>query len=272
MYNYLNFNIMKTRVLLVAMAFATGLFFTSCEKEEVAKPVISSIEYGSSHDNPDSHTAYQGGDMHIDAEIVAEGKIDYITVELHPEGEEQEEGHEHEGWEYDSTYTEGFNGLKNATFHKHIKISSETTPGEYHFHFIVVDMKGNQVTYEGDVEILEEESNIAVSNLSVNGGVHDVSKASGSFTISFDASVETGTLASYSIEVHSEPESGNEADEFKLMDDEFTDSFNGLTNASVNKTVSIDAAAPLGEYHVEIVIIDSEANEKIVSAHIDLEN
>ncbi len=263
----------KFKTLVVFFTVAIIAILSSCDKndEVVPKPIINSIEYGSGHDNPDSHTAYQGGDMHIEAEIVAEGKIDYIMVEIHPEGEEEDD-HDHEEWEYDSTYTEGFTGLKNATFHKHIDIDATATPGDYHLHFIVVDMEGNQVMYEGELEILEEESNIEVSNLSINGGEHDVSKASGSFTISFDASVETGTLAKYSIEVHSEPESGNEEDEFKLMDDEFTDNFSGLTTASVNKTVSIDAAAPLGEYHVEIVIVDSESNEKIVSAHIDLED
>lgn len=271
MYNQINFKIMNTRILIIIMTFAIGFFMASCEKEDdVAKPEITSIEYGSSHEDSDSHTAYQGGDMHIEAEILAEGKIDYITVELHPEGEEEEEEHEHEGWEYDSTYTEGFNGLKNATFHKHIEIGSEATPGEYHFHFIVVDMEGNQVTYEGDVEILEAISNIEVSNLTINGGEHDVSKASGSFIISFDASVETGTLASYSIEIHNHPESGNEEDEFKLIDSEFTDNFNGLTSATVSQSVTIDSSAPLGEYHVEIIIHDSEDNEKEVSGHIDL--
>ncbi len=244
--------------------------FTSCEDDdELSKPEINMLELGLE----DSHVAYQGADFHIEAEIVAEGKIDYIMVEIHPEGEEEEElGHEHEEWEFDSIYTEGFTGLKNATFHKHIDIDATAEAGEYHFHFIVVDMEGNQVTYEGDIEIQEAISNINVLNLSVNGDEHDVSKASGSFIISFDASTESGTLASYSIEVHNHPASGLEEDEFKIIDNEFTDSFSGLTSASVSNTITIDAAAPLGEYHVEIVIVDSEANEKVVSAHIDLED
>lgn len=248
------------------------MFLASCEKDEdVAKPVVSSIEYGSGHDNPNSKTAYQGGDMHIEAEIEAMGKIDYIKVEIHSEGEE---GHEHEGdgWEYDSTYTEGFKGLKNATFHKHVEIGSLATPGTYHLHFIVVDMEGNQVTYEGELEILEEISNIAISNLSINGGVHDVSKASGSFTITFNALATTGTLAKYNIEVHNHPASGKEEDEFKIIDSEFTTNFSGLTSASASQSITINSSAPLGEYHVEITIVDSENNDKVVSGHIDLVN
>ncbi|NBC81847.1 MAG: DUF4625 domain-containing protein [Bacteroidetes bacterium] len=268
---------MNTRVLIMALIFVTGIFITSCEKDEdVAKPVINSIEYGSGHDNPNSHSAHVGGDMHIEAVIEAEGKIDNIKIEIHPEGEheheeehEHEREHEHEAWEYDSTYTE-FSGLKNTTFHKHILIGDHAEPGHYHFHFVVTDMEGNQASFEDELEIMEEESNIEISNLSINNDEHDVSKANGSFDISFDASVTHGTLDKYSIEVHNHPESGNEEDEVKLIDNEFTEGFNGLNSASASQTISIDDSAPLGEYHVEIVVLDSEGNEKVVSGHIDL--
>ncbi len=271
--NYLKISIMKTAIKTMALIFiaSSTLFFTSCDDDDdvVAPPVIESIEFGSGHENPNSHTVQQGGNMHVEAKIKAEGKVDYIHVEIHPEGDHEHEG-DHEEWAYDSTYTEGFRGVIDPTFHKHIEIGKQAEPGHYHFHFIVTDMAGNQVSYEEELEILEEESNIEVSNLSINGGEHDVSKASGSFIISFDASATEGTLAKYSIEVHNHPESGNEEDEVKLMDSEFTDGFNGLTSASASQTISIDASAPLGEYHVEIVILDSEENEKVVSAHIDL--
>ena len=162
MYRQLNFKMMKTKILLVAFVLTVGMFFTSCDKEEeIAKPEITSIEYGSSHENSDDHIAILGDDMHIEAAIYAEGKVDYITVEIHPEGEEEEEEEEHEGWEFDSTYTEGFNGVKNPTFHKHIEISASADTGEYHFHFIVVDMEGNQVIYEGDIEIQQPDDEIA---------------------------------------------------------------------------------------------------------------
>ena len=73
MNNQLKFKIMNTRILLVVIAFATGLFLTSCEKEdEVAKPVISGLELGIGN----SHVAYIGADLHIETEIVAEGKIE----------------------------------------------------------------------------------------------------------------------------------------------------------------------------------------------------
>jgi type 1 fimbria pilin len=270
MLNIFKIRIMNKKVVFIAFTAIAGLIISSCEKdEEVPKPVIESIEFGSGHENPNNHAAYAGGDMHIEAKIKAEEKVDYINVEIHPEGEHEHEG-EHGEWAYDSTFTEGFRGVIDPTFHKHIQIGDQAVPGHYHFHFTVTDMVGNQVSYEEELEILETESNIEVSNLSINGGEHDVSKTDGSFIISFNASATEGTLAKYSIEVHNHPESGNEEDEVKLMDSEFTDGFNGLTSASASQAVSVDASAPLGEYHVEIVILDSEENEKVVSGHIDL--
>jgi hypothetical protein len=152
---------MKTRVLLIAMAFATGLFFTSCDKEEeVAKPVISILELGL--DN--SHVAYIGADLHIEAEIVAEGKIDKITVEIH-----QEEGSSEE---IDTTYTE-FSGLKNTTFHKHVGIPSTTVAGTYHCHITVIDMEGNSTTVEDEISIEElvdtEAPEITISSAPTSG-------------------------------------------------------------------------------------------------------
>jgi len=268
--------ISKFKILSILLSVAIFATFSSCKKDDdtVPKPTISGVEYGSSHDNPEDHQATAGDNMHLEAEILAEGKINYITVEIHPEGEEEHEeaehDHHHEGWEYDSTYTEGFSGLKNATFHKHIDIPASAEPGHYHLHFIVVDMEGNQSIFEGEIEILEAESNIAVTNLTINGGEHDVSKASGSFIIAFDAAVEAGTLSKYSIEIHNHPESGLEADEFKIVDSEFTENFDGLSTASISETIAVDATAPLEEYHVEIIITDSDAHTKTVSGHIDL--
>lgn len=143
---------MKTKLFLIAIAITMGLFLTSCEKD-IAKPVIDLTELG--YEN--NKIGYAGTDFHIEAEIVAEGKIDKVTVEIHPEGEheQEEEGdsHDHEGeWEDEFTYTK-FSGLKNTNFHKHIDIPVDAEPGHYHFHFIVTDMEGNQTTVEDEIEV-----------------------------------------------------------------------------------------------------------------------
>lgn len=145
---------MSTRIFLIAIAFTTGLFFTSCEKDnEVAKPVITIHELGEGDTHGNDHTAKIGGELHMDIDILAEGKIDKIQVRIHPEGEHDEEG-EHEEWELDTTYT-NFSGLKNTTFHEHVVIDSTAEAGPYHFDFIVTDMEGNQSSAEAELQIVE---------------------------------------------------------------------------------------------------------------------
>lgn len=180
---------MYTRVLLIAIAFTAILFFTSCEKadESIPKPVINLTELG--YDN--SKIAFAGTDLHIEAEIVAEGKIEKITIEIHPEG-----GHEekstlavlHEGeWEVDTTYTE-FSGLKNTTFHKHIDIPVSAEAGDYHFHFIVTDMEGNQSSAETDLEIQQPDDEVAPAITITNSPANNQVFGNGE-TISISGSV-----------------------------------------------------------------------------------
>lgn len=164
---------MNTKVFLFAIAFTAGLFFTSCEKDDETnpKPVITLTELG--YEN--SKIGYAGTDLHIEAEIVAEGKIDKVTIEIHPEGEHEEKSSSialHEGeWEVDSTFTE-FSGLKNTTFHKHIDIPVNAEVGHYHFHFIVTDMDGQQTTVEEELEIQQPDDatapEITISNSPTN--------------------------------------------------------------------------------------------------------
>lgn len=123
----------------------------SCENDDdkAAKPKVNLTELGLSN----SKVGYIGKDLHVEAEIVAQGKIEKITIEIHPEGEEHHsEAEEHDDDELKVVYTE-FKGLKNATFHKHVDIPESLEPGDYHFHFEVVDMEGNQTLVEEELKI-----------------------------------------------------------------------------------------------------------------------
>jgi len=137
---------MKTNIKNIAIIFILAIVsvLSACEPKEegIAKPEITITELGLSN----SHVAYIGADLHIEAEIVAEGKIEKIEVEIH-----QEEGSSEEIY---ALYEE-FSGLKNTTFHKHIEIPAETAAGTYHFHFIVTDMEGNQTVVENEISIQE---------------------------------------------------------------------------------------------------------------------
>lgn len=146
---------MNTRILLISIAFATAVIFSSCTKEdEVAKPVITIHELGHGDSHGNDHTADIGGELHMDIDIVAEGKINTIQVRIHPEGEHKGMA-EHEEWEIDTVYT-NFYGLKNTTFHEHIEIDSLAEAGYYHFDFIVTDLEGNQSSAEADLQFIED--------------------------------------------------------------------------------------------------------------------
>jgi hypothetical protein len=117
---------------------------TSCTSEDKvsAKPVISGLELGK--DN--SHKAKIGDELHMDAEIVAEGLIKLVEVEMHLEGAT--------GEHIDAEFPK-YNGQKNADFHEHIEIPATAKEGEYHFHIKVVDQEGQTTEVEADV-ILEK--------------------------------------------------------------------------------------------------------------------
>ena len=134
----------------LAIIAILAVFLTSCEKDAKA-PVISDVEVGLNN----SKMAYVGGDLHLEASIVAEGKISKIQVTIHPASEAADvsamkvkSSTAHEGeWEVDTTYTK-FSGLKNTTFHEHIDVPVNAPIEAYHLHIIVVDMEGNTTEFE----------------------------------------------------------------------------------------------------------------------------
>lgn len=149
---------MKTKQIFTIILIAAGILtFNACNKEP-AKPEITLNELGYNN----SKIGYLGSELHIEADIVAEGKIDKVTIEIHPEG-----GHEGRSgaivlfeWEVDTVYTEFF-GLKNTEFHKHLEIPAEAYTGHYHFHFIVTDLEGQQASVEEELEVQIPDDQVA---------------------------------------------------------------------------------------------------------------
>ncbi len=147
---------MKTKAIFFILVLAVTTVFTACEKEETPKPEINNFELG--YEN--NKTVHAGEDLHIDAEIVALGKIDRIQIVIHKHHHE----HEHKSltalkhaaeWELDTVYTK-FSGLKNTRFHEHIDIPEHAEEGEYAVHFIVIDMEGNTGSIDDELEIKHE--------------------------------------------------------------------------------------------------------------------
>lgn len=134
---------MNFRIKSIVLCFAvvTALGFASCE-EDLAAPTLSNHEIGENN----SMTATIGDELHMDVEIDAPGKIDKITVDLHPESVT--------GDDIEAEYT-GYSGQLNADFHEDLAIPATAPAGEYHFHMTVTDEAGKSTSYEVDVDIVQ---------------------------------------------------------------------------------------------------------------------
>jgi hypothetical protein len=157
---------MKKSILIIFLALATALNFTSCKNNDDddddnknVKPVITLNELGYQN----TKIGYPGSDLHIEADIFAENKIRTITVTVHPEGTTSKE------WEVDTTYTSSkYAGVKNAEFHEHLEIPIDAGLGDYHFHLSVIDNEGNQTEVEEELEIAEPtDTELPVISISV---------------------------------------------------------------------------------------------------------
>ena len=139
-------NMKATSILSIIAAAAALLTASSCNKEEnPAKPTVTLTEVG--HDN--SKTAEPGEDLHLEADILAEGLIKRIDVEIHLEDGD---------YEIEKSYTEGkYIGVKNVEFHEHIDIPADAPLGEYHLHFTVTDQKGQTTTAETHLDVVEDD-------------------------------------------------------------------------------------------------------------------
>jgi hypothetical protein len=135
---------------LIALSLIS-IILISCDRDEVAKPEILDFKLGYNNDK----TGWIGGDLHIDAEIVAGNSIDRIEIEIHYEGDHKKGINPDQPvveWQFEYTYTE-FQGLRNTVFHEHIEIPLNAKPGEYHFHFMVIDALGYTAEIEEELEI-----------------------------------------------------------------------------------------------------------------------
>jgi hypothetical protein len=133
--------------LMMALVSVMAVTLNSCDKDEkdVAKPKITLTEVG--HDN--SKHAHPGHDMHLEADIIAEGLVRSIIVEIH-----QEDG----SFEIEKSYVEGkYIGVRNVEFHEHIDIPENAPLGEYHLHLTVTDKEGQQSMAETHVNIVEDD-------------------------------------------------------------------------------------------------------------------
>ena len=133
---------MKTNILIRLIVLSTLILaFAACGKTPSA-PTVTLTEVG--HEN--SGKAEQGDDLHLEADIVAEGLIKCILVEIH---------RENGAYEIVNSYATGkYIGVRNTEFHEHIDIPADAPLGGYHLHLTVTDNKGQTATAEASVEVI----------------------------------------------------------------------------------------------------------------------
>lgn len=224
----------KFKTLSILFFIAIMATLSSCDKDDdTPKPVISELELGIG----DSHIGYIGHDLHIQAQVVAEGLINMIEVEIHAEDGSNNEVHA----EFD--YSE--QTLKNTTFHEHVDIPDTFSPGEYHFHLTVTDKEGNQTSVEDDValEILvdEEAPVLTISEFPADGqnfAIGETISITGTVT---DNTALGGMLVALVYEDDEIADADVTGDNAQVIVMEHTHDFD--SEVSHNFTISIDVGA-----------------------------
>jgi uncharacterized protein with FMN-binding domain len=158
---------MKQFIQSLLFISIASVLLVACEKE-ISAPVIKNVEIG--YEN--SKTAYIGGELHIEADIIADGKIANIRLVIHHEEEAEHAPKmkisgttvQTEEWEVDTIYTGVYANVKNTTFHEHIDIPANAEAGSYHLHLYVTDLEGNQSMIEEEITLLTPASAIRREN------------------------------------------------------------------------------------------------------------
>ncbi|RFS21760.1 DUF4625 domain-containing protein [Chitinophaga silvatica] len=221
-----------------------SVLFTACtkDKEEVAPgPSMDAIEIGSGNNK----IAYTGSDIHVEAQVTAPGNIASIQLTIQPVSGT--------GWKYDSVYTTGFAGLKNAEFHKHIVIPAETATGQYRLHLVVTDQKGMKKVFDSDIEIKTDPSLPTAIGF-------EVALGSAGTDLHLEADINApNKIAKVEVEIHGKWE--------KTMS--YTDAaMVGQSTYHLHKHINV-SEAPAGHYHVHLNVIDQAGKQKEFETHFD---
>jgi hypothetical protein len=246
--------------LLLSMCLSVFISCSEDDEKDPPKPVIVIEELGSGHDSPNDKKAVAGSDLHLQAQIMAEGLIARIDVEIH-----QESGG---NFEIEKSYTTGsYVNVKNTTLHEHIDIPEDTPVGKYHLHLTVTDKLGQTATAESELTISKAPVNIEINGLTFGAG-HDFPDNKigyiGTAPVIEAASIkaEEGIDKVY-LMMH-----GEGTNTF-VIDTTFT--CNGETELeNFHKHVMIPEVAPAGEYHMHFKVYDKSGKTSEATMNIEI--
>lgn len=206
---------------------------------------------------PNTHA---GEELHLEAEILASAKIANVKLEIQHESNSAAPLIE-------ILYND-YNGLINATFHKHVLIPANQPVGTYHLHLTVTDMDGNVKTAQSDLEILsaEEQSGIDIAITELGHGSVGSSHvdAGGDLHIS-GTIVSVHAVATISMEIHSDDIPGAQAIEATF------NNYAGQTTINFHEHIDIPASQPAGHYHVHFTVTDDEGHSQTAEYELEIE-
>ncbi|MGY0392642.1 DUF4625 domain-containing protein [Bizionia sp. KMM 8389] len=261
--------IFKSNFKFLAMVAFLGTFLYSCSSDDDASsavnsgsnaPQITSFEYGEGSVHSTDPIAYKGGDIHIEAEILAQSPVSSITVIIHSHDLVAGEGEEE--WDYENVYTDANLLVLNPTFHKHIPVPSTAPAGEYHLEFIVTDSQGNTTETEGHIDILEP---ISLSAIAIDGSVVRGNEFDAEFFI--DA---VNGVHSISVDIHAHDLPVLPGEVEWEYEDEILEPYHEQTAVEFHEHILVPATAPAGEYHVTFTVEDEDGFTVDYETHIDI--
>ena len=252
---------MKNKISKYAFLFAlaTTSIFTSCSSDDDNSAALHTItvdltEVGSGN----NLQATAGEDLHLEAEILATGKIASVVVEIHSETNTSAP-------EITQTFAD-YNGLLNATFHKHVDIPATQPAGNYHLHLTVTDQQGNVKTVEAEIEILASSSLFNISLTEIGHGTSGNFHAHSGEEAHIEGTVTSvNPIATIAIEIH------NESDATIPEIEAIYNNYAGQTTANFHEHLMIPANQPAGDYHFHFKVTDNQGNSRTVEYEFAIE-
>lgn len=235
----------RVEILLSKMKkilFILSIFLVfSCKEDDVITPapVITGVEVGSQN----SKIGYAGSDLHLEAQILAEGTIAKVEVSIHKESGQ--------GWEFKKDFSEGLAGTKNGEVHTHIDIPADAALGEYHVHISVTDQQGKTTSAESELELKSDPTLPVVDEfeLEVEGNELHV-----------NAHIDApGKVAKIELEVH-----GPSAKDFVWNGADEV----GKDHLHFHKHVSLSGFTK-GHYHVHFIVTDQAGKVREVEGEFN---
>jgi len=257
---------MKSNFKILSFIAIFGILLNSCSSDDDASspsvnaPEITNFEYGEGSSHSTDQAAFTGSDIHIEADIYAEGVVNSIILSIH--AHDLEAGENEEEWEFEQVYDAASYQVINPSFHVHVDVPQYAAEGEYHIELLVIDEAGNSTEIEGHIDVINL---ITFSNADIDATVVRGEE--------FHMDVEIGALNGIhelNVDIHAHDLTVGDGEVEWDGEFDYSADFHDLTEADFHKHIQVPATAPAGEYHITITVEDEDGHTESYETHIDV--